>query len=125
MYSLLAAKNSGLREEALAFAKELIRTPSPSLQESDVARLVEDHMRALGYDQVLARRVRQRRGHPVGSPGAIDGAAEFAHGHGRGGGRGGWQDSPFNGDVRDDVCTGWAHRTARPVWRPRSTPARC
>ena len=54
MYALLTAKNGGLREEALSFARELIRTPSPSLQESAVARLVEAKMQALGYDQVFA-----------------------------------------------------------------------
>ena len=36
MYSLLAAKTAGLQAEALEFAQALIRTPSPSLQESDV-----------------------------------------------------------------------------------------
>jgi acetylornithine deacetylase/succinyl-diaminopimelate desuccinylase-like protein len=53
MYALLAAKNRGLQAEALAFAQELIRTPSPSHQEGDVARLVQHRMEALGYDRVL------------------------------------------------------------------------
>ena len=85
MYSLLAAKNRGLRDDALSFAKELIRTPSPSLQESAVARLVEDKMQALGYDKVFADEYGNVVGVMLGRAGRIDGAAEFPHGYGRSG----------------------------------------
>ena len=54
MYALLAAKNRGIQAEALGFARELIRTPSPTHNERDVARLVEDRMHKLGYDRVLS-----------------------------------------------------------------------
>ncbi len=41
-------------ENALSFAQELIRIPSPSGREGEVARRVREEMEALGYDQVGA-----------------------------------------------------------------------
>ncbi|MFH1034986.1 MAG: M20/M25/M40 family metallo-hydrolase [Pseudomonadota bacterium] len=40
------------RERLIAFTQRLVQTPSLSLEEEAIARLVEDEMRALGYDQV-------------------------------------------------------------------------
>lgn len=40
------------RGEALSFLQELIRTPSPSRQEAEAARVVADQMRATAFDEV-------------------------------------------------------------------------
>lgn len=53
MYAMLRAKNEGFRPQLLAFAQELVRTPSPSGGEAPVADRVEQAMRETGYDQVL------------------------------------------------------------------------
>jgi acetylornithine deacetylase/succinyl-diaminopimelate desuccinylase-like protein len=53
MYGILKGKTTGLRDDALLFAQKLIQTPSESLQEEAVADLVENEMRAIGYDQVV------------------------------------------------------------------------
>lgn len=72
MYSLLTAKTRGLQTEALEFAQDLIRTPSPSQQEADVARQVAERMESLGYDRVLTDEFGNvvgvlygRQGHPT------------------------------------------------------------
>ena len=57
MYSLLKEKNEGLKDELVAFAQALIRTPSPSLHEEEIAKLVEAQMKASHYDQVLRDKV--------------------------------------------------------------------
>ena len=54
MYDWLQRKVEDLRDDVIAFAGELVRTPSPSLKETDVAGLVEAQMNELGYDKVLA-----------------------------------------------------------------------
>lgn len=53
MYEMLHAKTNGLRAGLVDFCRELLRRPSPSLQEKEVAGLVEAKMRELGYDRVL------------------------------------------------------------------------
>lgn len=53
MYDLLKRKNKRTREYALEFARDLIRTPSVSLQENEVADRVEQEMEELLYDEVL------------------------------------------------------------------------
>jgi putative selenium metabolism hydrolase len=53
MYRLLRAKNSGLEDAVIDFAKELVQTPSTSLQEGDVADRVERQMKEIGYDKVF------------------------------------------------------------------------
>ena len=52
MYELLRMKNDGLRKDVMAFAQELIDTPSPSWGEQDVADKVARQMEALGYHHV-------------------------------------------------------------------------
>ena len=37
-------------EEAVSFLQDLIRTPSPSCQEDEVAEAVAEKMRAVGFD---------------------------------------------------------------------------
>jgi len=62
MYSILKSKNEGLKSHALAFARELVDTPSPSFGEERVAELVQARMQSLGYDKVF----RDEAGNVVG-----------------------------------------------------------
>jgi acetylornithine deacetylase/succinyl-diaminopimelate desuccinylase-like protein len=62
MYELLRAKNGYVGEQAIRFARELVRTPSVSLHEGQVAELVEQQMRAIGYDSVS----RDKAGNVIG-----------------------------------------------------------
>jgi putative selenium metabolism hydrolase len=54
--SSLLKRISGLvdehKEEAIFFLQEVIRTPSPSGQEAEVARIIADKMRTIGYTKV-------------------------------------------------------------------------
>jgi acetylornithine deacetylase/succinyl-diaminopimelate desuccinylase-like protein len=62
MYGILREKNVGLSGAVVDFAGELIRLPSPTLQEEQAARLVELTMVQAGYDRV----VRDPSGNVVG-----------------------------------------------------------
>lgn len=62
MYDVLRMKNDGLKKHAIAFAQDLVRTPSISLNEGVVAGKVEEQMSALEYDEV----VRDDYGNTVG-----------------------------------------------------------
>lgn len=53
MYTILRGKNNGLKDEVLAFAQQLVRTPSPSRSEDMVGAMVYEKMKALGYDKVV------------------------------------------------------------------------
>ena len=53
MYQLLEMKNNGLKKSVLEFAQELVRTPSLSLQEEEVAKKIESRMKDIGYDKVF------------------------------------------------------------------------
>jgi acetylornithine deacetylase/succinyl-diaminopimelate desuccinylase-like protein len=53
MYTILKNKNDGLKREVLAFAEQLVQTPSVTMDEAAVAGLVEAKMREIGYDKVL------------------------------------------------------------------------
>ncbi len=53
MYTLLKEHANYLGKEAVEFTAELVRTPSPSLCEINVARIVEQKMSQLGYDKVV------------------------------------------------------------------------
>jgi acetylornithine deacetylase/succinyl-diaminopimelate desuccinylase-like protein len=53
MYRILSDRNAGLKDDALALARELVMTPSPSLEEGGAADLVEAAMRGRGYDKVF------------------------------------------------------------------------
>ncbi len=52
MYDLLKNKLEGLQGEMVSFAQALVKTPSTSGDERNVASLVSDQMRTLGFDQV-------------------------------------------------------------------------
>ncbi|MBN1341453.1 MAG: M20/M25/M40 family metallo-hydrolase [Phycisphaerae bacterium] len=62
MYDMLRAKTGGLKDEVIGFAQRLVRTPSLSYAEGDVATLVEREMNAIGFDRV----VRDEFGNVVG-----------------------------------------------------------
>ena len=62
MYSILKNKNEGLKQNTLAFAEELVRVPSVTLNEAKIAGLVEAKMREIGYDKVF----RDEAGNVVG-----------------------------------------------------------
>lgn len=47
---------ASLRDRMVGFARELVRVPSPTGQEGELARLVADHMLQLGYDRVFTDR---------------------------------------------------------------------
>jgi acetylornithine deacetylase/succinyl-diaminopimelate desuccinylase-like protein len=106
MYALLAAKNRGLRCEALAFAQQLVRTPSPSSQEADVAELVQRRMDRLGYEQVFVDDFGNVVGLLSGRQPAptvllcshMDTAEE--------GDASQWDDAPLSGEMRDGVLYG-------------------
>jgi acetylornithine deacetylase/succinyl-diaminopimelate desuccinylase-like protein len=53
MYNLLKSKNEYLKDELISLAQKLIRTPSPSLAESDVATLVEEELKRVPCDKVF------------------------------------------------------------------------
>ena len=52
MYGLLKSRNQAMNHETLDFLRRLIQTPSPSLMEGEAAQLIEEEMKALGYDKV-------------------------------------------------------------------------
>ncbi len=53
MYSILRDQMEGVKKEVIDFTRELVRTPSESLNESGAAALVEKKMKDLGYHKVL------------------------------------------------------------------------
>ena len=53
MYDLMRQRNAALAAEVTEFTQELVRTPSPSLDEGAVAALVAERMGLLEYDRVL------------------------------------------------------------------------
>ncbi len=53
MYNLLKEHANYLGKNAAEFTSELVRTPSPSLSERNVAKIVERKMNELGYDKVV------------------------------------------------------------------------
>lgn len=63
MFTILKNKNEALKRDVLAFAEQLVRTPSVTTDESKVAGLVEIKLREIGYDKVL----RDEAGNVVGA----------------------------------------------------------
>lgn len=53
MFTILKNKNEGLKRDVLAFAEQLVRTPSVTADEGALAGLVETKMREIGYDKVF------------------------------------------------------------------------
>jgi putative selenium metabolism hydrolase len=88
------------------FLQDLIRTPSPSYQEGDLARRLADEMRRVGFDDVRIDRV----GNVVGRIGPADGAPKLLYdGHMDTVGVGdpsGWNRDPFGGEIAHGVIYG-------------------
>jgi acetylornithine deacetylase/succinyl-diaminopimelate desuccinylase-like protein len=53
MYAMLKSKNTGVAEEVVRFARQLVGVPSPSLAEAKVAGLVRSKMNEVGYEKVF------------------------------------------------------------------------
>jgi len=53
MYRIMQEKKENLKEDLILFTQDLIRLKSPSLQESQIAKLIEIKMKQLGYDKVF------------------------------------------------------------------------
>lgn len=53
MHTIIRKKSGGLRKEAIEFAQKLVRTPSASFEEGEIADLVENEMRRLKFDKVM------------------------------------------------------------------------
>ncbi|NPV01719.1 MAG: M20/M25/M40 family metallo-hydrolase [Brevinematales bacterium] len=53
MYQMLRLKNDGIKKELIDFTKRLISTESTSLHEENVAEIVKNEMKLLGYDNVF------------------------------------------------------------------------
>ncbi len=53
MYSILRDQMEGVKKDVVDFTRELVRTPSESLEEGDAAAQVEKRMIELGYHKVL------------------------------------------------------------------------
>jgi len=101
MYDILRRKNEGLKDQVLAFTKELVQRPSPSLKESRVGKLVQRRMEALGYDKVF----RDDFGNVIGAMfGREDGPTLLLCCHmdtALPGNEDLWDHSPFSGETKD------------------------
>ncbi len=106
MYSLLAAKNRGLEAEALDFTQQLIRTASPSSQEGEVARLVEQRMQSLGYEEVFTDDYGNVIGVLSGRQGKPTVLLNSHMDTADSGDSADWQDAPLSGAIRDGVLYG-------------------
>jgi acetylornithine deacetylase/succinyl-diaminopimelate desuccinylase-like protein len=53
MYDILRRKNAGLKGEVVDFAQQLVRKPSPSLKEREIAGLIRRQMETIGYDKII------------------------------------------------------------------------
>lgn len=106
MYTLLSMKNNGLRDAVLDFARELIRTPSPTLRESEVARRIEARLREVGFDQVVTDECGNVTGILFGRQ---DGPTVLLNSHMDtvdAGDSAAWVVPPLKGEVKDGVLHG-------------------
>ena len=53
MYKILQWKKEALKDDLVKFTQELVRTPSVSSNEKDIAKIIENKMKELGYDEVI------------------------------------------------------------------------
>ncbi len=105
MYTLLADKTRGLEEQALDFTQQLIRTPSPSLAEHEVARLVQQRMESLGYEKVFV----DDFGNVIGVLTGREGQPTVllcSHMDTADNQPDAWDESPYSGEVRDGILYG-------------------
>ncbi len=93
------------RSELLAFAQKLLRTPSKSGEEGDVAALIRDEMGRLGYDEAWIDEAGNAIGRQAGAPGAplmFNGHMD----HVDAGDPARWAHPPFGGEVHDGELWG-------------------
>lgn len=95
----------GHRQEVIAFAQTLVRTPSRSGQEGDLAALVMSEMRRLDYDKVWVDEV----GNVIGRIAGGDAPALMFNGHMDhvdAGDRASWRHPPMGGEIHDGELWG-------------------
>jgi succinyl-diaminopimelate desuccinylase len=93
------------RGDLVAFAQRLIRTPSMSGQEGEVAALVRAEMERLGYDEVHV----DEAGNVIGRIAGGDGPGLMFNGHMDhvdAGDPARWPHPPFGGEIHDDALWG-------------------
>ena len=93
------------REGLTAFARKLVRTPSLSTQEADVAALVAEEMRVVGFDQVTV----DRMGNVVGRIGRNGGKKLLYDAHMDTvavADPAAWKHNPYDGVIRKGVLYG-------------------
>jgi len=93
------------RESLVAFARELVKTPSPSTREGAVAQLVAEEMRRLGFHEVRVDRLGNVLGH-LGQGGGKEllldahmdtvGATDRTR----------WSHDPFGAEIEDGILYG-------------------
>ena len=106
MYDILKKKNEGLKDQVLEFTQEIVRIPSPSLQEAFLAESVRKQMELLGYERV----VRDDFGNVIGVMfGREDGPTMLLCSHMDAvppGNEDQWDRSPFSGEIEDGKLHG-------------------
>lgn len=93
------------QEALIAFAQELVRIPSPSTQEGDVAHCLAQEMRRVGFADVFTDRI----GNVVGRIGAGQGPKLLYDGHMDTvgvGDRASWQRDPYGGEIQGGILYG-------------------
>ncbi len=93
------------RAAMLAFAQQLVRTPSPSCQEGAVAALIAEEMRRVGFAEVR----RDEMGNVIGRIGAGNGHKLLLNGHMDTvdvGSPENWTHDPLGGELADGVLYG-------------------
>ncbi len=93
------------RSELLAFAQKLLRTPSKSGEEGDVAALIRDEKGRRGYDEAWIDEAGNAIGRQAGAPGAplmFNGHMD----HVDAGDPARWAHPPFGGEVHDGELWG-------------------
>ncbi len=93
------------RTDLTAFLQDLIRIPSPSTQEGEVAARLMEEMRRVGFGEVFTDRI----GNVVGHVGSGEGKKLFISGHMDTvgvGERSTWKRDPFGAEIEDGVLYG-------------------
>ena len=93
------------RDRLVVFAQKLVRTPSMSGQEADLANLIQAEMKGLGYDRVW----RDEAGNVIGLLRGGGGPSLMLNGHMDhvdAGDAGQWQSPPFGGELHNGELWG-------------------
>jgi len=106
MYPTLRRQIEGLRNEIIQFTQDLVRTPSLSLCETEVAEVVGCTMRYLEYDMVFADEIGNIVGVVRGGDPSYTVVLNSHMDTVRPDPAKGWSFSPFGGEIIDDRITG-------------------